>query len=265
MDQQLSQRLAQLKDECIGAADDVSAAIESGEDERQLAAGQKVVELSTRYKQLLDEVEPAERDMVERVYGRRVTDLRRLGEGLTKRSSGSATKLAVDAGSVPFLLSRPVSKSIVPARAAPTRNSPRYSVGGEVDAWCGKCRDFRVHNVVALLDDQPKAVICQTCRSRHGYRTEPGRNADKATPSSAPRPAAPRPVDPAIAREAEAKRQLNKELDAAESPRTFDPRARYKANEVIVHPEFGRGKIENVMKTSLLVRFRDRLRPIDLK
>ena len=56
-----------------------------------------------------------------------------------------------------------------------------------------------------------------------------------------------------------------KELDEAVEPRVFDPRGRYKANEIIVHPEHGRGKIENVNRNSLLVRFREGLRPIDLK
>ena len=37
--------------------------------------------------------------------------------------------------------------------------------------------------------------------------------------------------------------------------RLFDPRERYKAGEVISHPEYGRGKIQNVLRSSLLVRF----------
>jgi len=269
LDEQLTQRFQQLKDACIAAADEIAGALESGEDERQLAAGRKVSELVAAYKTLVDDVDEEDLALVERVYGRRVTDLRRLGESLTRRSSGSAVALAKDAGFVPFLLQRPVSKSIVPQRAANTRHSPRYSVGGEVDAWCGKCRDFRNHHIVAMVGDEPKQVICQSCRSRHGFRTEPGRNADKAagvtSATGASTPAPSRPVDPAVAREAENKRQLNKELDAAENPRTFDPKARYKANEIIVHPEFGRGKIENVIRGSLLVRFRDRLRPLDIK
>ena len=44
-------------------------------------------------------------------------------------------------------------------------------------------------------------------------------------------------------------------MAAADNVRTFDPRERYKAGEIISHPEFGRGKIENVLRSSLLVRF----------
>jgi hypothetical protein len=265
----LHDRLSQIKEDCIAASDEVAAAMDSGEDARELAAGKRVHELVARYKALLAEVPAHDHDRVERIYGRRVTDLRRAAESLTRRMGGTSVKRAVDAGSVPFVEQRPVSKSIVPPRHAATRDTPRYSVGRETEAWCGKCRDFKEHHIVAMVGDMPKQVICTVCRSRHGYRTEPGRAADKAalaaTPEKVQAQAPARYVDPEAARLAEQKRKLNAELDAVESPRAFDPRARYKANEIIVHPEWGRGKVENVIKGSMLVRFRDKLRPIDLK
>ena len=51
------------------------------------------------------------------------------------------------------------------------------------------------------------------------------------------------------------KAALGEEVAAAETVRLFDPKERYKAGEIIAHPEFGRGKIENVLRSSLLVRF----------
>jgi len=77
-------------------------------------------------------------------------------------------------------------------------------------------------------------------------------------------PTARRNEDRELQRRQEAKRQLQKELADAPEPRTFDPKARYKAGEIIVHPEHGRGKIENVLRGSLLVRFLEGLRPLDL-
>jgi hypothetical protein len=62
----------------------------------------------------------------------------------------------------------------------------------------------------------------------------------------------------------ELKRALQKELAEFPNPRPFDPKGRYKAGEIIVHAEHGRGKIENVLKSSLLVRFLEGLRPLDL-
>jgi hypothetical protein len=268
VDEETTARINELKDEAISASEEVSASIESGEDRRQLAAGNKVQELARRYAELLEDVVPGDRERVERLVGRRITDLRRQAEALTKRIAGSKAERARDAGFVPFLEQRAPPKSIEPPRAAPTRHSPKFAVGGEAEAWCGKCREFTVHHIVAMVGDQPKQVLCMRCKSRHSYRTEPtARGAAQAGPAQAPvQTEVYRPqVDPAAARRAEQKRLLIKELEEAVDPRPFDPRERYKANEIIYHPEHGRGKIENVNRNSLLVRFREGLRPLDLK
>ena len=50
-------------------------------------------------------------------------------------------------------------------------------------------------------------------------------------------------------------RELAVEVNAAAEVKSFDPKQRYKAGDIIAHPEYGRGKIENVLRSSLLVRF----------
>jgi hypothetical protein len=108
-------------------------------------------------------------------------------------------------------------------------------------------------------------VVCETCQSRHAYKTAPP---ERLTKPPAPRTPAERRAVVVQDREAERlreqKRALQKELLEAVDPRPFDPRGRYKAGEIIVHPEHGRGKIENVLKGSLLVRFYEGLRPLNL-
>jgi hypothetical protein len=249
----------------------VGAAIESGEDRQQLDAGRSVEELSRRYQELIAQLHGAEREQAERRVGRRVMDLRRAAEGLTKRASGTAVASAVDAG-LPFLMQRAPGKSIEARPEARPRGAPRYHVGGEVEAWCGKCREMREHHIVAIVDGEPKQVICQTCRSRHGYRTEPSARdvaRGAATPSASgdgggttKRVATAEQQEEA--RRMERRRALIKELDAVAEPRRFDPRGRYKVGEIIFHPEHGKGKIENVLKGSLLVRFREGLKPVNL-
>jgi hypothetical protein len=44
-------------------------------------------------------------------------------------------------------------------------------------------------------------------------------------------------------------------VSAAAEVKLFDPKQRYKVGDIIAHPEYGRGKIENVLRSSLLVRF----------
>ena len=77
--------------------------------------------------------------------------------------------------------------------------------------------------------------------------------------ASAPRPARgeDRPASPIPRRKRKAAelRALGEEVAAAATVRVFDPKERYKAGEIIVHAEYGRGKIENVLRSSLLVRF----------
>jgi len=72
-------------------------------------------------------------------------------------------------------------------------------------------------------------------------------------------------VDPEAVRRAENARVLAQELAQATTVRSFNPKERYKAGEIISHPDYGRGKVENVLRSSLLVRFsRSGLKPLTL-
>lgn len=271
MNDELNARLSQLKDEAIGASDEVAAALDAdNEENREFAAWQRVEDLARRYGEVLAEIDPAERDKIERTLGRRVTDLRREAQALTKRAGGTKAVRSVDAGYVPFLEHRAPPKSIEPPRNAPARNAPKFSVGAEVESWCGKCKDFTEHHIVAMVGTQPKQVLCVKCKSRHSYRTEATARSVKEEglpqQSATGRGSTYRtPIDPEVQRKADQKRALEKELAEAQNPRPFDPRGRYKANEIIAHPEFGKGKVENVLKGSMLVRFREGLKPLNMK
>ena len=59
-----------------------------------------------------------------------------------------------------------------------------------------------------------------------------------------------------------ARTALQRELAGATEVRPFQMRQRYRVGEIIEHAQFGRGKIENVLKGSLLVRFRDGLKSV---
>jgi hypothetical protein len=265
MDDALEAQLQRLNEDLVGATDEVGAALEAGEDRRQLAAGDAVEALARRYAELRAQVPPGDQERVDRTIGRRMTDLRRAAAQLTKRAGGAAATRAVDAGHVPFLEQRaPRVPQWQPAAAA--RVVAKYSVGGEVEAWCGKCRGMRDHHIVAMVGGEPKQVLCESCGSRHNFRTTPGRSAGEAGPATPGSTSKRKPTaeDREQERRQEQKRQLQKELAEAEAPREFDPKGRYRAGEIITHPEHGRGKIENVLKGSMLVRFLDGLRPLDL-
>jgi hypothetical protein len=263
-------RLNQLNEDIRAAVNEVDAALESDEEPRQIAAGRLVEELASRYRDILLGLTDQQRDEAERGVGRRLTDLRRAAAALSRRDSGRAIPLARDAGMLPFIEQRQPPKSIVPPRAAPTGG--KLSVGSEVESWCGKCKEMTTHNIVAMVGDHAKQVICQVCSSRHEFRTEPPARHRQATrvgtgsEAAAATGAARRGnEDRELAKRQEAKRLLQKELSDAVDPRPFDPKGRYKAGEIIAHPEHGRGKIENVLRGSLLVRFLEGLRPLNLQ
>jgi hypothetical protein len=230
------------------------------QDERDVvqAAHETIARVSERYRTLMQSLSQADQMRAERALGRRLMDLKRLGSLLPKMAitgAESTPDRVAGGGAVHARRITGVSWS-QHDRAAPTGAA---KVGADIEAWCGKCGESTTHSIVAMVGSEPKQVLCQVCGSRHAYRTSPARpRAAKAGEAgagfdggSAPRIA----VDPEAARRAAQLRALGEEVAAAADVRRFDPKERYKEGEIISHPVYGRGKVENVLRSSLLVRF----------
>ncbi len=248
--------LEQLKAEITDVTLQVHLA-EERKDERDLvaAAHAGVERLSQRYRALLASLSPAEQMSAERALGRRVVDLKRLASLLPKVPAAS-TESTPDrrAGGGAPEGRRITGVSWTHERAAPKK----VGVGADVESWCGRCADLTTHSIVAMVGDEPKQVLCQVCGSRHAHRTTAAARRTTASAGSAGGGEVEqvgRPADPEAKRRAAELRALGEEVAAAATVRVFDPKERYKAGEIISHPEFGRGKIENVLRSSLLVRF----------
>jgi hypothetical protein len=229
---------------------------QSDDRERVIAAYQGVERLSQRYRELTATLSEGEKMRVERNMGRRVTDLRRLASGLPR--------IAALAGSTP---DRQVAGPSVAGERRITgvtwRNDepkPRPDaphVGGETESWCGPCDRLTTHKIVAMVGAEPKQVVCDACGGRHNYRTTPAR---KGTVEPTPTPS--RQVssqEQEAVRKAEQKaeelRALAREVAEAPDVKRFEPRERYRPGDIISHPDFGRGKVETVLRSSMLVRF----------
>ena len=53
--------------------------------------------------------------------------------------------------------------------------------GGEVDAWCTKCKLVLNHRIIAMVGTTPVRVECSTCGSHHNFRARaPGEKAPSA-------------------------------------------------------------------------------------
>jgi hypothetical protein len=228
------------------------------QDERDVvAAALETIEVvSGRYRQLMQSLTGEEQAKADRLLGRRVIDLKRLGSLLPKIAIANreSTPDRVAGGGAPGAR-RITGVSWSPHdRAAPT-TGPK--VGADIEAWCGKCGESTTHSIVAMVGTEPKQVLCQVCGSRHAFRTTPARPraAKSDAPSGEVGSSGRVSVDQDAQRRAASLRALGEEVAAADNVRRWDPKERYKAGEIISHPEFGRGKIENVLRSSLLVRF----------
>jgi hypothetical protein len=269
VNQDWKQRESQLREDIYGAIDEVGGALESGEHPRQIAAGKLVEPLVTRYHELVAAIGEGspERERIERTLGRLLTDLRRSAGQLSQRQDGQKAQRAADAGGQPFILTRAPSPFLTRTVAPPPRRRTSESalaVGGELEAWCGKCKESRTHRIVVIHEGKPYRVQCVHCRSQHGYRSDGSSRAASDGPSTPSRTSARASVaiDPEAQKRRLERERLAAELAAATEVRPFDPAAMYKSGQLIEHPKYGRGRIESITRGSLLVRFLDGLRPL---
>jgi hypothetical protein len=141
-----------------------------------------------------------------------------------------------------------------PGRAVSAPGRPKPGVGQDIESWCGPCGEMMNPSIVAMIGDLPRQVVCQTCGGRHGFRSTPAR---KPAAANVPEVIGFRGTQNAerAEKKAEELRALAREVAEAAEVRPFDAKARYKPGEFIDHPQFGRGKVETVLRSSLLVRF----------
>jgi len=248
--------LEQLTDEIHEVALLVHSAQERAEDREIVKSAHLAVDqLSKRYRELATSGEEKERESIERKFGRRVTDLRRMASTLPRIGTLASehTGDQPSAGPSQVQARRITGVSWRSETALGAIVPPALRVGGEVDAWCGPCDSLTTHHIIAMVDSAPKQVVCQACGGRHGFRTTPARKpaSESAKPSTPKESEAVRKAE----HKAEEMRALGREVAETSQVRVFDARDRYKVGEIISHPTYGRGKVETVLRSSMLVRF----------
>lgn len=245
----------EITDELRDVALQVHTAQERKEERDLVIAAQEGVErLSRRYREMYASLTAGEQMKVDRTLGRRVVDIKRLASLLPKVATVAADSTPDRVAGASTVGERRITGvSWSHGRAVPTGG---LTVGGEIDAWCGKCGETTNHHIVALVGNEPKQVLCQVCNSRHAFRTTAARRSSAEGAAANVSESRPRSgQDAEAAKKAAQLRELAQEVNAAAEVKSFDPKQRYKAGDIIAHPEFGRGKIENVLRSSLLVRF----------
>lgn len=118
--------------------------------------------------------------------------------------------------------------------------------GDEVAAYCGRCKDERTHQVIALNSDGvPATVICRTCREQHRYRPRrPGEAAPRKSAGTSSRRAS--------------------RAETPEAPRgpsrPYSPREAFAEGEWVEHPKFGSGRVTSARGGKIEVKFDDGVR-----
>lgn len=123
-----------------------------------------------------------------------------------------------------------------------TKNSlgivKRSQVGGDVDAYCGKCKDVREHVIAAIdADGSIGRVECRTCHSNHIYRE---RSSKAATTRSSTR---------------SSKKESSPANEKIGPLRAYSMQERFAEGDRVDHPKFGVGLVVEVRAGKIDVKF----------
>lgn len=111
-------------------------------------------------------------------------------------------------------------------------------LGGDVDAYCGKCKETREHVIAALnTNGTIGRVQCRTCQSNHIYRERQAKTATTRGVTRASR------KDSAI------------EVDESGPVRSYSMTESFRIGDRVEHGKFGIGVVVGVRSEKIDVKF----------
>jgi hypothetical protein len=121
----------------------------------------------------------------------------------------------------------------------------RFRVGGDVDAFCTRCKMDLGHTILAMVGTKPVRVRCNTCQGEHAFRGAPAAKKGSWVPAS-------ERAAKATVTSWEALLQ-KKDLSRA---RRYSAKDRYQTDDVLEHPVFGIGLVQEVRGDKIAVAFK---------
>lgn len=118
-----------------------------------------------------------------------------------------------------------------------------HRVGGEVDAFCARCKLTLAHTILAMVGSKVARVRCNTCNADHSFRSTPARTRAAST---------------ARATHQRVVLSFEEQLagkDVAHAPR-YSPKDSYRVDQLIDHPSFGVGIVSGVREDKVDVVFK---------
>ena len=122
----------------------------------------------------------------------------------------------------------------------------KIRLGDDVQAYCGRCKEERMHQVVALHSDgQIERVTCNYCQSTHRYRDPQAAGAVKTRRTTGARSL-----------------EIRTRAASNKPARPYSPRETYAAGDQISHTKFGEGSVVEARQGKIDVRFGRELRTL---
>lgn len=122
-------------------------------------------------------------------------------------------------------------------------------VGGDIDAWCTRCKLVLGHTILAMVGSRAARVRCNTCQGEHNYKASAGEPRRTAWEPKADRE---RRLAKPVVTSWEAL-LAKKDLTRA---RRYSSRERFERDEVLDHPVFGVGLVQEVHGDKMKVAFK---------
>lgn len=121
-------------------------------------------------------------------------------------------------------------------------------VGGDVDAYCTKCKMVLGHTILAMVGERIARVRCNTCQGEHVFKTG-------APAAPKPRPAKVTTSGERTKAEVTSFDEVLSGKDVA-SAKPYSVNDKFSAEQVIDHPTFGRGWVSSVRPDKIDVTFK---------
>lgn len=125
-----------------------------------------------------------------------------------------------------------------------------YTTGGYIEALCTKCKLELGHTIIAMVDNVPQRVKCNTCNGEHNYRTKPSvKNRTRSTAT----------VRKTKSREASYDEQISRVAGGdLSNARKYSMKDNFNKDEIIDHPAFGIGIVLSVIQSNKMeILFKD--------
>jgi len=127
-----------------------------------------------------------------------------------------------------------------------------YTAGGSIDAWCTKCKLELEHTIIAMIDNLPKKVKCNTCNGQHNYRAKP---AEKTRAGSGSTTTARKTRSKQATYEEYISRLTGGDLSKA---RKYALTGNFEKDDLIDHSKFGIGVVLSVINPNKMeILFKD--------